>query len=234
MREVPGVSDDGGSDLGSKLSHQAYRRFKEALFVQRIAPGSILSQAELVAIVGVPIVPLREAIQILEADGLVQVLPRHGIKIAKADLAMLRNTYQLRQILEVPALRHAAATLDLLQLNAMLEEHETMLAKAPGIEISPSMLGDLTKLDHGFHIAIVDHLQNPLVSRSYKQALDYMQLIRADAIKMTTQASIARTMEEHRAILTACIERNVEAAIAALDIHFARSVQRSIGLHQAF
>ena len=52
--------------IAPKLSQVAYQRFKEALFAKRILAGSTISQAELVAITGVPISPLREALQVLE------------------------------------------------------------------------------------------------------------------------------------------------------------------------
>src|SRR5690348_12607746 len=96
------------SEPGLKMSQVAYLRFKEALFQRRINAGTTVSQADLVAVTGIPVGPLREALQLLEAEGMVRILPRSGIQIAKPDLATVRNAFQLRQILEVPAVRHAA------------------------------------------------------------------------------------------------------------------------------
>src|SRR5260221_14206241 len=83
-----------------KLSHLAYRRFKEALFDRRIRTGTVVSQAELAEIVGVPIGPLREALPVLESEGLLTVMPRSGIRICKPDFELIKHSYQLRRILE--------------------------------------------------------------------------------------------------------------------------------------
>ena len=68
-----------------KLSHLAYQRFKEHLLTGQIKSGSAISQSELVRTLGVPISPLREAIQVLQAEGLLTVMPRSGIRIVQPD-----------------------------------------------------------------------------------------------------------------------------------------------------
>src|SRR5688572_19142702 len=83
-----------------KLSQLAYQRFKEALFTGRIRSGSVISQSELVQILEMPISPLREALQVLEAEGLLTVLPRSGIRIVQPDMELIKNAYQLRRVLE--------------------------------------------------------------------------------------------------------------------------------------
>src|SRR5262249_43138049 len=82
------------------LSRLAYERFKAALFERRIEAGAFMSQSELVALLGLPLGPVRDALQALQAEGLVTIRARSGIEITKADFALIRNTYQLRFMLE--------------------------------------------------------------------------------------------------------------------------------------
>ena len=211
-------------------SQLAYRRFKEALFAKRIRAGSTVSQADLVAVTGVPITPLREALQLLEAEGLVRILPRAGIQIAKPDLALVRNSYQLRQFLEVPAIRRAAEAMPKPLMQALESRHEALLAQLPGLEITTETAEQATAVDMGFHLAIIDFLGNPLLDRAYRQAHDHIRLIRLDQFYMLSAAAIGRTMREHLAIIRACLARDPDTAAAALELHFAMAMQRALGL----
>ena len=213
-----------------KLSQVAYQRFKEALFAKRILAGSTISQAELVAITGVPISPLREALQVLEAEGLIQILPRSGIRIVKPDLALVRNAFQLRQILELPAVRHAAEAMPRDRLEAIEARHRELLGRLPGLEVTPGIAQEVSAFDIGFHLEVVGFLSNPLLERAYRQAHDQIRVIRLDQLYQMSARAVGHTMREHLAIVHACLARDPEAACAALEQHFARAMQRALGL----
>jgi DNA-binding GntR family transcriptional regulator len=83
-----------------KLSQIAYERFKEALLTGRIKSGSVLSQTHLVTTLDVPVSPLREAIQVLEAEGLLTVMPRSGIRILQPDMAWAERHVDLAKAVE--------------------------------------------------------------------------------------------------------------------------------------
>ena len=214
----------------TKLSDLAYRRFKEALFQKRIAAGAIVSQAHLVAITGVPITPLRDAMQVLQSEGIIQILPRSGIKIAKPDLALLRNAFQMRQILEVPALRHVAEAMPKHDLKALESKHQALLKGAPGTAMTRERATAVEAVDHSMHHAFIRFMDNPLLERAYRQAHDSIRLIRADRLTVLSTSALTRTMEEHLAIIRACLARDADAAQAALELHFARAIQRALGL----
>lgn len=216
--------------IAPKLSQVAYQRFKEALFAKRILAGSTISQAELVAITGVPISPLREALQVLEAEGLIQVLPRSGIRIAKPDLALVRNAFQLRQILELPAVRHAAEAMPRDRVEAVEASHRQLLERMRAIEVTPALAEEVRLFDIGFHLEIVGFMNNPLLERAYRQAHDYVRLIRLDQLYQMSVRAVGLTMNEHLAIIRACLARDADAAAAALEQHFAKAMQRALGL----
>jgi DNA-binding GntR family transcriptional regulator len=213
-----------------KLSQLAYRRFKEALFQRRIRSGLIVSQAELVAITGVPISPLREAMQVLEAEGMIRILPRSGIQIMKPDLALVRNAFQLRQILEIPAVRHAAEAMPRDALEALEVQHRALLDRTPDLEVTPEVAEETHEADDGFHLKIIGSMANPLLERTYRQAQDHIRVIRLDQLHMPSAAAIVRAMQEHLTIIRACRARDPDAAQAALELHFAKAIQRALGL----
>lgn len=212
------------------LSALAYERFKTALFERRIEAGAFVSQADLVMLLGVPVGPLRDALQALQAEGLVTIRARSGIEIAKADLALIRNTYQLRFMLERQAVRRFAEAGRLDQMAAMEAEHVALVEALRGHEIAPAQAHRVSEIDLGFHQEVIGVLANPLVNRAYKQTHDFVQLIRADRLYGLSFAMIERTAQEHLEIIRACRARDPDAAEAALEAHFAKAMQRAMAM----
>jgi DNA-binding GntR family transcriptional regulator len=227
---VTALENIAADEPAPKLSELAYRRFKEALFAKRIQAGSTVSQADLVAVTGVPISPLREAMQVLQSEGLIRILPRSGILITKPDLALLRNAFQLREVLEVPAIRHMAGAMPREELLTIEAVHQELLDRTPGLEVTPEVAQRVSALDQAFHFDAVRFLSNPLLQRAHEQAFDCIRLIRLDQLYMLSAAAIARTMQEHLAIIRACLARDPDAAVAALELHFAKAMQRALGV----
>ena len=79
---------------GSRLSDIAYTRILETVFERKIPAGAFLSQNDLVEILGIPIAPVRDALKILETEGIVTIHPRSGIQFIKPGLELTRSTYQ--------------------------------------------------------------------------------------------------------------------------------------------
>ena len=71
-----------------RLSDLAYDRILEALFDRRVSAGAFVSQGELSELVGVPVAPLRDALRVLEAEGMLTIHPRSGIQFVKPGLEL--------------------------------------------------------------------------------------------------------------------------------------------------
>jgi DNA-binding GntR family transcriptional regulator len=212
------------------LGQVAYRRFKEALFDRRIDPGAFLSQAELVKILDVPLAPLREALQRLQAEGLLTIKARAGIEISKPDFALVRNTYQLRLILERAAVRRFAETAPMALIDDLERRHRATIDGVRGREITPDDARRIEALDGDFHRTVIASLGNPLVARAYAQTYDYIQFIRIDRHYGLSAPLVLRTMTEHLDIIAAYRARDADKAEEALETHFARAMQRAMGL----
>jgi DNA-binding GntR family transcriptional regulator len=95
-----------------RLSDVAYGRILQILFEQRLPAGAYVSQNELVHLTGVPVGPLRDALRVLEAEGILTIHPRAGIEFVKPGLELTRATYQFRGIIEASAVAVYAETGD--------------------------------------------------------------------------------------------------------------------------
>jgi DNA-binding GntR family transcriptional regulator len=212
-----------------KLSRVAYRRFKESLLTGRIPTGST-SQADLIRTLDVPISPLREALQVLEAEGLLRVLPRSGIQIVKPDLELIKNCYQLRRLFEREAVVKFAITASIADLEAWETRHAELLRAADAGLEQPELGQRLNDVDDGFHQALLTALRNPLIEDAYRRTKERLALVALDDQDAINPLFTKQTMIEHLAVIEAIKAQDPGGAAAAMDAHLTRALHRAMGL----
>jgi len=89
------------------LSAQVYDRIRELVVHQRLKPGTRIDQNQLATDLDVSLVPVREALKTLEAEGLVSIVPRRGAFVTEVSLEHLEDLYFTRRIIEGEAMYHA-------------------------------------------------------------------------------------------------------------------------------
>ena len=210
-----------------RLSETAYERILEGLFDRRLKVGAFLSQAELSELVGVPIAPLRDALRVLEAEGILTIHPRSGIQFVRPGLELTRATYQFRAIIERAAVRAFAEQADEEAIEVLLADHRALIARIEAQGLSPDDLPEVDRLEQAMHASVIAIMQNALIDVSYRRMMNYLRLLRLD--RKFTAPIILRTLREHVEILDACARRDADAAEAALVAHLQAAIQRNIG-----
>jgi len=209
------------------LSDEAYDRILEALFERRVQAGSFVSQSDLSEIVDVPVAPLRDALRMLEAEGILKIHPRSGIQFVRPGLELTRSTYQFRSILERAAIKIFAEQGDETEIAEIYDRHTALIAAIEENGLRPEDIKEAEVLERVLHNAVIASLRNPLIETSYRRMHNYLRLLRLD--RKLTAPVVLRTLREHLDILLACKARNATAAKAALDAHFQAAMQRSLG-----
>ena len=210
------------------LSDVAYERILAGLFDRTVSVGAFLSQNDLVGLLKIPVAPLRDALRILETEGVVTIRPRSGIQFVKPDLELTRSTYQFRTIIERAAIRVFAETARENDIQAVLDRHRKLTGLVEKNGITPTVLVELEAIERVFHGGIVAILKNPLILANNRRLDNYMRLVRLD--RTPTPPLVLRTVREHLAVLDACIARDADRAEAALTAHLQSALQRSLGL----
>lgn len=210
-----------------RLSDLAYERILEALFERRVQAGSFVSQGELSEIVDVPVAPLRDALRVLEAEGILAIHPRSGIQFVRPGFELTRSTYQFRSILERAAVRVFAEQGDEDLIEEIGRRHETLIKAVTETGLNAECLAEMEDLERVLHNAVIGILRNPLIDSSYRRMHNYLRLLRLDR-KLTAPVAL-RTLREHIEIIEACRARDADRAEAALDAHFQAAMQRSLG-----
>ena len=223
-----------GDDVAEKLppatkllSEIAYERVLEGLFDKKVPAGAFVSQNELVKLLDIPVAPLRDALRVLEAEGVLTIHPRSGIQFIKPDLELTRSTYQFRSILERAAVRVYAEMGDEDEVADILGRHNALIELITKDGLTPEAQAEMEAMEVILHGAVIDILKNPLITSNYRRMHNYLRILRLDR-KITSPLAL-RTLREHVDILLACQRRDPDAAEAALNHHFQTALQRNLG-----
>ena len=152
----------GGGAGRADLADQARARLEEMIVSLELKPGSVWSEGELSAAIKIGRTPVREALQRLEADHLVRILPRHGAQITEINVAeqllLLELRRELDRVIAVNAARRSTAA-ERAQLLAMAERLDRL--KADGDDIW-AYLRDHYELKN----FLAEWARNPFVARA--------------------------------------------------------------------
>jgi DNA-binding GntR family transcriptional regulator len=106
---VPGIVEDGSEPLTKSASVAATELIRRAIVDGRLEPGRRLKEEELARELGISRTPVREALLVLQTEGLIESAPNRGATVRAHEPSDLDDLYQLRALLEGFAARLAAA-----------------------------------------------------------------------------------------------------------------------------
>ena len=188
------------------------------------APGSRLPQVKIARRLGVSTTPVREALAMLQREGLVRLHPQRGAVVFIPTVDDLREHYEIRAALEAVA---AARTAELFQpdwsppLEALLDEMRTGPPAARYLELNQRF--HTTLYEHSGRRKLVD-----MIASLRDASSAYLHIYRAAA-----DFPVERLDLEHRAMLAACVARDAEAAAEATRLHLERTVEHVAGRLEA-
>jgi len=145
---------------GTSLREQVTSLLRIQLFTGRLRPGDSFSVPALAEEFGVSATPVREAVLELVRQRLVEVIPAKGYRVVQASADEIRESVEVRSLLELPGTRLAA---DL----ASAEEIEQLREMAVRtVELADQRrMDEFVLLDHDFHVAVIEAARNATLVR---------------------------------------------------------------------
>ncbi|MFF2651393.1 GntR family transcriptional regulator [Streptomyces sp. NPDC058045] len=210
------------ADKQPPAADRVYQHIKQGVLDRSYEGGTLLTEGELAAAVGVSRTPVREALLRLEVEGLIRLYPKKGALVLPVSAQEIRDVVETRRLVETHAARKAVPAPP--QLLARLAE---LLAQ----QRDQAAAGDLTGAavtDRCFHAEIVRHGGNEILSRLYDQLRD-RQLRMGVAVMHAHPERVTRNIGEHEEILAALRDGDAEAAVAVVDRHVGRVLQLARG-----
>jgi DNA-binding GntR family transcriptional regulator len=136
--------------LSETKTDAAYREIRIAIETGEYAEGDRLAAAELQGLLGMSPTPIREALRLLQRDGLVTHMPHRGMVVSKLDEATIMENSRIREHLEPLATELAAERASDEELAHIAQLHERLAAAVERDPAGP----DVPRLNSEWHIAI--------------------------------------------------------------------------------
>ncbi|KUP91599.1 putative HTH-type transcriptional regulator YjjM [Tritonibacter horizontis] len=226
--EVAKRSEDSSRRHDGRVRQSGYEEFQKALLEGRLRPGQLVSQRDLVDMLGLSIGALREVLPRLESEALIHVLPQRGIQIPAIDLPMIRDAFQMRAALEREAVLHALRTLPDDVLQTQLALHRDLVESVRETP-SDAALARGQEIDTNFHMLLVKSTGNELIKSAYDINSIRIRLIKLDRIRLTA-VTLPAAFADHIAVIDALLARDAVKAAAAMDRHIANARERALEL----
>ena len=182
---------------------------RESIISGALAPGVLLRQTELAEEFGTSRIPVREALNSLQAEGLVQIEPNRGAYVTTLSADELRELFDLRVLLEADALRRAVplhSERSLRRVEAV--QHELDAETVPA---------EWVRLDRAFHDALYEPGGRPRTLQMIAGLRDAVQ--RFYLARLGPDARRPGWNEEHNDLIAQVRAGDADAACATLAAH---------------
>ena len=200
-----GLSNRSIASAADQVAHA----LRLAIFRGEFTPGQAVPQDEIAARFGVSRIPVRDAMNLLQAEGLLHIVPSKGSFVANPSPEEILETYEIRILLELEALRlaiphHNSQTLS--KAERWLREFD--------VETEPSRLGEV---DREFHAA----LYAPAKKEKLFELINTLRTFsnRSYYLQMSAPTHLKQCQAAHRQIFENCKNRSLRAAKDALRHH---------------
>jgi DNA-binding GntR family transcriptional regulator len=204
----------GAHDLvrPSTLTSMAKESIRVRIVTGEITAGKIHSVPALAGVLGVSATPVREAMLELAADGLVEAVPNRGFRVVELSPHDLDEIFQVRLLLEVPAMERVAE-------RGLSAADRTRFAEMVTLIEERALDGDaigFLAADRDFHLGLMSLLGNSrlveIVSRLRDQARLY------GLLSLAQRGELRESAQEHGEILDAVCDKQI-AKVAAVTGH---------------
>ncbi|MEJ1160449.1 GntR family transcriptional regulator [Prosthecomicrobium sp. N25] len=213
------------TDAGT-AADRAYRLIRRAILDLTFLPGSTLSESALVDQIGVSRTPIRQALQRLEHENLVRILPQRGTVVAPLDMAGFREALFTRVSLETASAAEAArraTPADCAELAAQTGEQERAVAAGDD--------ATFFKLNELFHRRIMALAGVPNVWSVVESAKVHLDRFRVGHLTLTDPYPLKPVVAEHVALVDALARGDAASSAALMRIHVEKVVPRAELLH---
>jgi GntR family transcriptional regulator, rspAB operon transcriptional repressor len=196
-----------------------YEALREGILNSLFQPGERLHVDVLSTKLGVSLTPVRNAIQQLASEGLVEIRPRSGTFVASLSVRDVEETFEIRCALETLAAEKAAGLISPEQLECL----NNLLASLSHPINSPQERKRHEKDNTELHQIIVSASNNRRLMEMYESLNAHLRIARIHASEDSWRKRLGEEHAEHRQIVEALEARDSEQAAASLRKHIYRA-----------
>jgi DNA-binding GntR family transcriptional regulator len=209
------------SDLSAPLLRRALyqdvaERLREQIYARQLEPGHWIDEMKLCAEFGISRTPLREALKVLAAEGLVTMKLRRGAYVTEMSRADVTQVYHLLALLESDAAAQVAA-------HANDEGRATLAGLHARLESQVRRREAFFATNEQFHMALLQLSGNRWALQTVTDLRKVMKLNRHHSL--LKRGRLLQSLAEHRALMKAIEQRDAVAAGRLMREHFASGLE---------
>jgi DNA-binding GntR family transcriptional regulator len=193
------------------LYEEVAELLRQRIFARELEPGSWIDELKLAEEYGISRTPLREALKVLAAEGLVTMKVRRGAYVTEVSEKDLADVYHLLSLLESDAagvVAERASDAELAELQALHDALEAAVGERDRF----------FALNEQFHMRVLELARNRWREQMVADLRKVMKLNRHNSLLKSGR--IEESLAEHRAIVSALAQRNAALAVQRMREHF--------------
>ena len=194
------------------LYEEVAERLRTSIFSHELAPGSWIDEQAIAKEYGISRTPMREAIKILAAEGLITMKMRRGAYVTEVSKSDLSQIFTVLALLEGQACRETALKASEGQLEALDSIHMKLERAAADRDLE-----QFFAINQSFHDKLQEISNNPWMKRVIDDLRKVLKLQRRDSL--SKRGRLESSLVEHRKILSALLARDAELSEKLMKEH---------------
>lgn len=194
------------------LRDVVFNTLREAILKGELKPGERLMELQLAAKLGVSRTPIREAIRMLEQEGLAVTIPRKGAEVARMTEKDMEDVLEIREALDELAAKIACTRMTEDQLKQLETIKETFVESTRSHDVKR-----IAEADVSFHDVIYEATGNPKLVSMLNNLREQIYRYRVEYLK--EEKNYPTLIGEHEAIVEALYARNQNEVVRAMHTH---------------
>jgi DNA-binding GntR family transcriptional regulator len=194
------------------LYEEVAERLRTSIFSHEFAPGSWIDEQAIAKEYGISRTPMREAIKILAAEGLITMKMRRGAYVTEVSKSDLNQIFTVLALLEGQACRETALKASEGQLEALDSIHMKLERAAADRDLE-----QFFAINQSFHDKLQEISNNPWMKRVIDDLRKVLKLQRRDSL--SKRGRLESSLVEHRKILSALLARDAELSEKLMKEH---------------
>ncbi len=194
------------------LRDVVFNTLREAILKGELKPGERLMELQLAAKLGVSRTPIREAIRMLEQEGLAVTIPRKGAEVARMTEKDMEDVLEIREALDELAAKIACTRMTEDQLKQLETIKETFVESTRSHDVKR-----IAEADVSFHDVIYEATGNPKLVSMLNNLREQIYRYRVEYLK--EEKNYPTLIGEHDAIVEALYARNQDEVVRAMHTH---------------
>ncbi|AMO24851.1 GntR family transcriptional regulator [Ramlibacter solisilvae] len=198
------------------LYEEVAELLRQRIFQRELQPGSWIDEIKIAQEFGISRTPLREALKVLAAEGLVTMKVRRGAYVTEVSESDLADVYHLLSLLESDAAGVVAQRATPSQLEELQALHQEL-------ESAGANRDKFFALNERFHMRILEIAGNRWRDQMVADLRKVMKLNRHNSLLKSGR--VEESMLEHRAIMDALVRRDARSAVKRMQEHFRNGLE---------